>query len=66
MKEGTRPTPTPVPMNHSPGQAANPVTAAAARPPARRTMLGAILTDVHFWIPVAVLAVGLGLLGFLS
>jgi hypothetical protein len=53
-------------MNHSLGEAADPVGAAAARPAAGRSTLGAILTDVHFWIPVAVLAVGLSLLGFLS
>jgi len=53
-------------MNHSTGEAARPVAAAAARPATRRTTLSAILTDVHFWIPVAVLAVGVSLLAFLS
>jgi hypothetical protein len=53
-------------MNHSTGEAARPIAAAEVRPVARRNTVGAILTDVHFWIPVAVLAVGLSLLGFLS
>jgi hypothetical protein len=39
---------------------------AAAPVPARRPMLGAILTDVHFWIPVAVLVFGTGLLVYIS
>lgn len=29
-------------------------------------MLAAILTDVHFWVPVVVLALGLGLLVYIS
>jgi len=53
-------------MNHSTGEAAGSVAAAPVRPAVRRSTFGAILTDVHFWIPVAVLAVGLGLLALLS
>lgn len=34
--------------------------------PAPRPMMGAILTDVHFWIPVVVLALGVGLLVYIS
>ena len=33
---------------------------------ARRSLSAAILTDVHFWIPVAVLAIGVGLLVYIS
>jgi len=29
-------------------------------------MLGAILTDIHFWVPVVVLALGVGLLVYIS
>jgi hypothetical protein len=42
------------------------IAAVSVTPPARRSMLGAILTDIHFWVPVVVLVIGLGLLMFLS
>jgi hypothetical protein len=32
----------------------------------RRSMLGAVLTDVQFWIPLGVLAVGLLVLRWIS
>ena len=53
-------------MNHAPGEIVRAVVATAVPPAPRRTTLGAIFTDMHFWIPVAVLALGLSLLGFLS
>jgi hypothetical protein len=55
-------------MNHHPAETVVPLTVdpATASVPARRPMLGAILTDVHFWIPVAVLAFGVGLLVYIS
>ena len=53
-------------MNHPPGDAVVPVATAPAPAPVRRPMLGAILTDVHFWVPVVVLAFGLGLLMYIS
>ena len=34
--------------------------------PAARSRARAILTDLHFWLPVVVLVVGLGLLFFVS
>jgi hypothetical protein len=40
--------------------------AAPVTPPANRSMLEAILTDVHFWVPVVVLVLGLALLAYLS
>jgi hypothetical protein len=52
-------------MNNTSGSTA----AREAPPPAvpvNRPVVGAILTDVHFWIPVVVLAAGLGLLMYLS
>jgi len=42
------------------------VPAAAAPVLNRRSMGAAILTDLHFWVPVVVLALGLGLLVYIS
>lgn len=53
------------PMNNPSGNS----VAREERPPVvpvNRPIAGAILTDIHFWIPVVVLAVGLGLLMYLS
>ena len=55
----------PRPMNNPSGKS----IARVAPPPAvsaNRPLVGAILTDIHFWIPVIVLAIGLGLLMYLS
>lgn len=56
------------PMNSRPPETVVPPTdrAAAATVSARRSMLGAILTDVHFWVPVVVLGLGLSLLVYIS
>lgn len=35
-------------------------------PPVRRSKLRAILTDLHFWVPVVVLCLGLVMLAFLN
>ena len=53
-------------MNQSTGETLVPGVADAARPVVRPSIVAAILTDLQFWIPVAVLAIGLGLLAFLS
>ena len=35
------------------------------KPKANSSRLGSVLTDVHFWVPVAVLLLGLLLLSFM-
>lgn len=56
----------PRPMPPPPAGAAAPVAVDSVPAGARRSWLGAILTDIHFWVPVAVLAVGVGLLVYIS
>lgn len=50
-------------MNPFPAETNEPISAPI---PVRRPMLSAILTDIHFWIPVVVLAFGVGLLVYIS
>ncbi|HWA26618.1 MAG TPA: hypothetical protein VG734_13240 [Lacunisphaera sp.] len=53
-------------MNSTTAENPVPLGARARVAPARHAMSVAILSDVHFWVPVAVLALGLGLLVYLS
>jgi len=53
-------------MNSSPAETTVPRSVEPAPVPARRPMPGAILTDVHFWVPVVVLVLGLSLLRYIS
>lgn len=53
-------------MNPPTGEAPRPKAATPPPPVERRSTVAAILTDPQFWIPVAVLAIGLGLLADLS
>jgi hypothetical protein len=53
-------------MTPPPSGAVAPLAADSIPAGARRPVLGAILSDIHFWVPVVVLALGVALLVYIS